>query len=173
MQLFRNALEVRLPVNGKSPQRCSTYQALLRERPFQPNSILLRHLELLWLVYLWYFAERKYLQILSAKCIFQSQTQKVDVLLNSSPKQVNTTPSSFKSSSTRSEDLSLEASVDVSRVLSGSEWYEAQAYRALNQALGRCIRHRDDWGAIILAEARFVEQPKRYLPGISRWLRNQ
>lgn len=27
-------------------------------------------------------------------------------------------------------------------LLSGSEWYEIQAYRALNQALGRCIRHR-------------------------------
>nr|CDS16899.1 Fanconi anemia group J protein [Echinococcus granulosus] len=60
-----------------------------------------------------------------------------------------------------------------SPVLSGSEWYEAQAYRALNQALGRCIRHRGDWGAIILAEARFVEQPQRYLSGISRWLRNR
>ncbi|VDM35230.1 unnamed protein product [Hydatigera taeniaeformis] len=59
-----------------------------------------------------------------------------------------------------------------SSVLSGSEWYETQAYRALNQALGRCIRHRGDWGAIILAEARFVEQPERYLSGISRWLRN-
>ncbi|KAL5971959.1 hypothetical protein TSMEX_000350 [Taenia solium] len=58
-------------------------------------------------------------------------------------------------------------------VLSGSEWYVAQAYRALNQALGRCIRHRSDWGVIILAEARFVEQSERYLPGISRWLRNQ
>lgn len=27
-------------------------------------------------------------------------------------------------------------------LLTGSEWYEIQAYRALNQALGRCIRHR-------------------------------
>ncbi|VDK31708.1 unnamed protein product [Taenia asiatica] len=58
-------------------------------------------------------------------------------------------------------------------ILSGSDWYVAQAYRALNQALGRCIRHRNDWGVIILAEARFVEQSERYLPGISRWLRNQ
>uniref|UniRef100_A0A0V0J709 Fanconi anemia group J protein homolog n=6 Tax=Schistocephalus solidus TaxID=70667 RepID=A0A0V0J709_SCHSO len=61
----------------------------------------------------------------------------------------------------------------VRRVLSGSEWYEAQAYRALNQALGRCIRHRNDWGAIILADCRFTEQPTRYLSGVSRWLRNQ
>ena len=27
-------------------------------------------------------------------------------------------------------------------LLTGSEWYEIQAYRALNQALGRCIRHK-------------------------------
>ena len=27
-------------------------------------------------------------------------------------------------------------------LLSGSEWYEIQAFRALNQALGRCLRHR-------------------------------
>ena len=27
-------------------------------------------------------------------------------------------------------------------LLKGGEWYEIQAYRALNQALGRCIRHR-------------------------------
>ena len=27
-------------------------------------------------------------------------------------------------------------------VLNGREWYQIQAYRALNQALGRCIRHK-------------------------------
>ena len=27
-------------------------------------------------------------------------------------------------------------------LLSGDEWYEIQAYRAVNQALGRCIRHK-------------------------------
>jgi Fanconi anemia group J protein len=27
-------------------------------------------------------------------------------------------------------------------LLTGDEWYEIQAYRAVNQALGRCIRHR-------------------------------
>ena len=78
--------------------------------------------------------------------------------------------SSTEPPSKEGEEEELET---PNRVLSGSEWYEAQAYRALNQALGRCIRHRGDWGAIILAEARFVEQPQRYLPGISRWLRNQ
>jgi len=27
-------------------------------------------------------------------------------------------------------------------LLCGREWYEIQAYRAMNQALGRCIRHK-------------------------------
>ncbi|CAG2206168.1 BACH1 [Mytilus edulis] len=47
-------------------------------------------------------------------------------------------------------------------LLSGSEWYEIQAFRALNQALGRCIRHRKDWGLLILADERFVKQKDKY-----------
>ena len=39
-------------------------------------------------------------------------------------------------------------------ILSGGEWYEIQAFRALNQALGRCIRHRKDWGAILMVDDR-------------------
>ena len=33
-------------------------------------------------------------------------------------------------------------------LLNGSQWYEQQAYRAVNQAIGRCIRHVRDYGAI-------------------------
>lgn len=54
-------------------------------------------------------------------------------------------------------------------LLSGSVWYEQQAFRALNQAVGRCIRHRGDWGAIILVDERF--QQARYQKGLSRWVR--
>jgi hypothetical protein len=32
--------------------------------------------------------------------------------------------------------------------------YTSQAFRALNQALGRCIRHRNDWGAILMVDDR-------------------
>ncbi|XP_066394771.1 uncharacterized protein [Miscanthus floridulus] len=35
-------------------------------------------------------------------------------------------------------------------LLSGNEWYCHQAFRALNQAAGRCIRHKSDYGGIIL-----------------------
>ena len=53
----------------------------------------------------------------------------------------------------------------------GSAWYDEQAFRALNQGLGRCIRHSRDYGAIILLESRFgnPEVKKR----LSRWFRDE
>ncbi|NWS70965.1 RTEL1 helicase, partial [Crotophaga sulcirostris] len=39
--------------------------------------------------------------------------------------------------------------------LSGREWYSQQASRAVNQAIGRVIRHRQDYGAIFLCDHRF------------------
>ena len=59
-----------------------------------------------------------------------------------------------------------------SGVLSGGEWYEIQAFRALNQALGRCIRHRDDWGAILMVDDRFLRN-SRYVGGLSKWVRGR
>ncbi|XP_060800008.1 Fanconi anemia group J protein isoform X2 [Neoarius graeffei] len=56
-------------------------------------------------------------------------------------------------------------------LLPGSRWYEIQAYRALNQALGRCIRHRNDWGALILVDDRFRANPNKYITGLSKWVR--
>lgn len=56
-------------------------------------------------------------------------------------------------------------------LLSGHRWYEIQAYRALNQALGRCIRHRKDWGALILVDDRYRNNPNKYITGLSKWVR--
>lgn len=58
-------------------------------------------------------------------------------------------------------------------LLSGSDWYEIQAFRALNQALGRCIRHKNDWGALIIVDDRFCKNPKRYCKGLSKWVRSK
>ncbi|TVU10354.1 hypothetical protein EJB05_43878, partial [Eragrostis curvula] len=55
-------------------------------------------------------------------------------------------------------------------LLSGSEWYCHQAFRALNQAAGRCIRHKFDYGGIILIDERYQED--RNLAYISKWLRS-
>lgn len=53
-------------------------------------------------------------------------------------------------------------------LISGGDWYALEAYRALNQALGRCIRSRHDYGAIILIDARFNQA--RNTNSISRWV---
>nr|XP_048302714.1 Fanconi anemia group J protein isoform X2 [Myodes glareolus] len=58
-------------------------------------------------------------------------------------------------------------------LLPGRQWYEIQAYRALNQALGRCIRHKNDWGALILVDDRFNSNRDRYTSGLSKWVRQQ
>ncbi|XP_070444742.1 regulator of telomere elongation helicase 1 isoform X6 [Equus przewalskii] len=39
--------------------------------------------------------------------------------------------------------------------LSGRDWYRQQASRAVNQAIGRVIRHRHDYGAVFLCDHRF------------------
>ncbi|XP_065663878.1 Fanconi anemia group J protein homolog isoform X6 [Hydra vulgaris] len=57
-------------------------------------------------------------------------------------------------------------------LLSGNNWYELQAFRALNQALGRCIRHKNDWGALLMIDVRFSKTPK-YVDGLSKWIRTK
>lgn len=54
-------------------------------------------------------------------------------------------------------------------LLNGSEWYTVDAFRALNQALGRCIRHKNDWGAVLLVDERYIKNPRNidYLP---KWI---
>eukprot|EP00026_Physarum_polycephalum_P014793 Phypoly_transcript_15348.p1 GENE.Phypoly_transcript_15348~~Phypoly_transcript_15348.p1 ORF type:complete len:295 (+),score=37.20 Phypoly_transcript_15348:87-887(+) len=54
-------------------------------------------------------------------------------------------------------------------LLDGKSWYQLQAFRALNQALGRCIRHRHDYGSIILIDDRFTEQ--NVVSKLSKWVR--
>ena len=40
----------------------------------------------------------------------------------------------------------------------GDMWYKLEAFRAINQAVGRVIRHKDDFGAIIFLDKRFQVQ---------------
>jgi Fanconi anemia group J protein len=57
------------------------------------------------------------------------------------------------------------------KLMSGSEWYTVQAYRAYNQALGRCIRHKNDWGAVIMLDSRLGK--KNSIDKLPRWVRDR
>lgn len=54
-------------------------------------------------------------------------------------------------------------------LMTGGDWYSSQAFRALNQALGRCIRHRNDWGAVIMIDSRL--ENSWCCNNISKWIR--
>ena len=55
---------------------------------------------------------------------------------------------------------------------SGNEWYRGSAVCAVNQAVGRAIRTRDDYGAIILLDTRFASNDVTvsYSSILSFWL---
>ena len=53
----------------------------------------------------------------------------------------------------------------------GSAWYKTQAYRAVNQAVGRVIRGRADFGAVFFMDRRFGDPD--VVGSLSKWLREQ
>ena len=55
--------------------------------------------------------------------------------------------------------------------LTGQAWYMQQATRAVNQAIGRVIRHAQDYGSILLFDERYAYGQNR--SEISRWLRDR
>jgi len=50
----------------------------------------------------------------------------------------------------------------------GDRSYEAACMHSVNQAIGRAIRHRNDWSAIVLLDSRF-SQPKIY-KSLPHWI---
>lgn len=51
-------------------------------------------------------------------------------------------------------------------LFTGNHWYNNEAMRAVTQCIGRVIRHKDDFGAIVLADERFVD----HLGSLSEWV---
>ncbi|KAK3907282.1 Regulator of telomere elongation helicase 1 [Frankliniella fusca] len=49
------------------------------------------------------------------------------------------------------------------------DWYQSQAIRPVNQALGRIIRHQGDYGVVVLADIRFISEPK-IVHSLPHWL---
>jgi hypothetical protein len=63
-------------------------------------------------------------------------------------------------------------------LLPGQEWYSQQAYRAIAQALGRCIRHGADYGSVILMDLRHCDDGSpndglsRAQKNLPKWMRH-
>ncbi|XP_014290418.1 regulator of telomere elongation helicase 1 homolog [Halyomorpha halys] len=55
--------------------------------------------------------------------------------------------------------------------LTGDVWYVLEATRAVNQAIGRVIRHAEDYGAIILCDAQFNNQ--KIVQNLSKWVQQR
>lgn len=55
------------------------------------------------------------------------------------------------------------------KYLTGQEWYRQQAFRAVNQAVGRVIRHKEDFGAIFLCDERF--KASTAISQLPKWVR--
>ncbi|EAS06738.2 DNA repair helicase (Rad3) (macronuclear) [Tetrahymena thermophila SB210] len=55
------------------------------------------------------------------------------------------------------------------KTLNGKEWYFLCTVRALNQAIGRVIRHKDDYGSVYLCDNRFTQN--QFQDQISGWVR--
>lgn len=53
--------------------------------------------------------------------------------------------------------------------LTGQKWYRQQAFRAVNQAVGRVIRHKQDYGAIFLCDERF--KSSNAITQLPKWIR--
>ena len=53
--------------------------------------------------------------------------------------------------------------------LTGKQWYQQEAMRAVNQSIGRVIRHIHDYGIIILADERYAWDINK--KQISLWVR--
>lgn len=51
----------------------------------------------------------------------------------------------------------------------GNNWYTTQAFRAINQSIGRAIRHSKDWGLVFLLDPRFKIGNNQ--SQLSRWIR--
>lgn len=49
----------------------------------------------------------------------------------------------------------------------GDNWYFSLGYQALNQALGRCIRHSQDYGALVIIDSRFRLASEKI---VSKWI---
>ena len=54
--------------------------------------------------------------------------------------------------------------------LSRDDWYYQQAIRAVNQSIGRIIRHKNDYSVVLLLGERFAQQ--KQINNLSIWIQS-
>jgi len=69
------------------------------------------------------------------------------------------------------DELVPQARSEGREAVTGEQWYTQQAARAVNQAIGRVIRHRKDYGVILLCDERFANWTKQSL--LSKWMKDK
>lgn len=57
----------------------------------------------------------------------------------------------------------------INRKITGTQWYMQQATRSANQAIGRVIRHINDYGCIFLCDSRYNRSDQK--DQISGWVK--
>lgn len=69
----------------------------------------------------------------------------------------------------KQEYLNTPVNQQLSKI-TGSDWYKHEALRQVNQSIGRLIRHKNDYGVILLFDERYQKQHNKAL--ITKWLRD-
>jgi Rad3-related DNA helicase len=82
----------------------------------------------------------------------------------------SSTKSSSASSSSAMGNQEQQQVTAGSKPIGGGEWYTQEAFRSINQALGRCIRHANDYGALFLLDCRWETQASRFEPKLAHWI---
>uniref|UniRef100_A0A1I8F0W0 Helicase ATP-binding domain-containing protein n=1 Tax=Wuchereria bancrofti TaxID=6293 RepID=A0A1I8F0W0_WUCBA len=60
------------------------------------------------------------------------------------------------------------AKQELRKNVSADEWYQVEAIRSVNQSIGRVLRHKNDFGVVILADSRFCLMSSKRFPS---WMR--
>lgn len=79
-------------------------------------------------------------------------------------------PNIYESTVHLKKEYQDKAKIGNPVLVDGTTWYQQQAFRAINQAVGRCLRHSNDYGAIYLLDSRFSNESTKQ--NLSRWIRS-
>ena len=109
----------------------------------------------------WVVLKKKYLDE-------QVQTGRTKATTTSATTTAGSSMTMAMSNATKSHQHHHPQLLNQPCLLTGQQWYEQSAIRAVNQAIGRVIRHKYDWGAIFLLDEKFANPSN--INQLSKWL---